>query len=267
MSAFANEESIGSIDQQHISSFLKNKLTLGGATLFISGDAGKAEIEAIENLMAKYAPRAITSIPLLSEEKAISYEDTHVKHRVDHTTQVSLMMGKRIPAFTEKEMHTANLTNILLGGFFGSRLMQEIREERGLTYGIGSYISQSTDGNNWFISGEMNSSNTEAALEAMAEIMVSMRKNTPTGDELDKAKRYFAGQFRSGFDGPFSLPRKIQTLMLRGYDYSYYDTTLQDLWNTTTNEICQFSDNYLHPESFAVVLAGDTKPTLDLESR
>jgi predicted Zn-dependent peptidase len=102
----------------------------------------------------------------------------------------------------------------------------------------------------------MNSSNADAALEATLEIMKNIASNPPSGDELDKAKRYAAGQMRAGFDGPFALPRKIQFLLQRGFDEHYYTSYMDTLWSISSEEISQFADNYLQPEAFTIALAG-----------
>ncbi|MBL7810890.1 MAG: insulinase family protein [Bacteroidetes bacterium] len=266
MAKFASVEDIAAVDAADLLRYHQHHLSLSNAVVFVCGEVSNRDMQLLETLFSdRIAFREAPVLPAFAEEPVKS-ADLHVKHRVEHTSQVSLMMGRRIPAVSPREMHKLSLVNMLMGGFFGSRLMQEIREERGLTYGIGSYVSQSTDGNNWFISGEMNSAKAEETVEAVAELMNSMRHNPPQGEELEKAKRYYAGQFRTGFDGPFAMPRKIQNLMMRGFDYSYFDCALETLWNTDSREISQWADNYLHPETFTVVLAGDTQPTFDQEN-
>ena len=144
----------------------------------------------------------------------------------------------------------------LLGGFFGSRLMRIIREELGLTYGIGSGIVQTPHGNLLTISGELNSDNTDIAIREIKKILAQIISEQVDNEELDKVKKYLSGQYRSGFDGPFSLNSRIPQLLVRGFDYSHYDRALDTIWNITPSEICQMADNYLNPESFHIVLSG-----------
>lgn len=257
-SAFANPEDIASLSQDILLPWAGHNLNCASASLFISGDAGPKEIETTQALFAAAAQTGGGSIPAIP---AVDYngQNTVIKHTMEHANQVSMYWAKRIKRLTIKEMHTASLLNMFLGGFFGSRLMQELREERGLTYGIGSMLSLSTTGLTWYVSGEMNSVNAEEASNATAVIMDSLVSNPPAGDELDKAKRYYAGQLRGGFDGPFSLPSKLQFLQQSGYDESYYNQALDNIWAISTEDLCEMADNFLKPDSFTKALAGDVK--------
>jgi predicted Zn-dependent peptidase len=154
-------------------------------------------------------------------------------------------------------MQTASFVNMFLGGFFGSRLMQDLRETRGLTYGIGSGLAQASSGFTWYISGEMNSANADAAVEACQAIMTGLSTSPPTGEELEKARRYASGQLRAGFDGPFSLPSKWQFLLQNNLPENYYTTYMDRIWSITSDEISDFAYNYLRPDSFTLALAGN----------
>jgi predicted Zn-dependent peptidase len=106
----------------------------------------------------------------------------------------------------------------------------------------------------------MNTSNVDQALEAILEIMNGMITNPPAGEELERAKRYYSGQLRSSFDGPFAMTQKLKNLFVRNYSFQHYDTALKSIWTATTDDLCRIADNYLHPESFNTVLAGDVEP-------
>ena len=72
-----------------------------------------------------------------------------------------------------------------------------------------------------------------------------------------KIKQYYAGQFRSGFDGPFALSSKIQNLLYRGLPMDYYHSLLSDIWAISAEEIMEAANNYLDPKSFITVLSGN----------
>ena len=146
----------------------------------------------------------------------------------------------------------------MLGGYFGSRLMQILREEKGLTYGIGSYFKPAFNDYTWTIAGDLNSDNIEASISTIHDIFSGLKTILLDDSELDKIKQYYSGQFRSGFDGPFSMGGKIQHLMYRGLGEDYYNTVLPGIWSITKEELMSLANNYLHPESFIHVMAGDT---------
>jgi predicted Zn-dependent peptidase len=166
-------------------------------------------------------------------------------------------MAKNIDRVAYTEFPKLSLLNLFLGGFFGSRLMQELREERGLTYGIGSSISLSTLGHIWMIKGEMNSQNANLTQDCIRDILNKLSTQPPVGEELEKAKRYFGGQLRGSLDGPFSEPSRIQFLMKTEYPQQYYEEAMQTIWSTNTNTIAEMAYNYLNPDSFTIALAGE----------
>jgi zinc protease len=253
---FTSEKDILDLNAQQLQGFHRNYLNPASATWILSGDLDPQVIEATEALILDLSAPSL--VPTNNE--AIHNFKPHVEQirkSVENTSQVSMFLARKVPAIGETEYHLFSLLNLILGGFFGSRLMQEIREERGLTYGIGSYIAQTTEGNLWCISGEMNSASAEEAEVATRELMLSLIENPPTGNELERAKRYYAGQLRTSFDGPFSMPSKIKGLLTRGYTFRHYDTALDSIWAATTDDLCQLANNYLRPETFHSVLAGD----------
>ena len=251
---FSNPEDIEALQAATLQYWFTTNLGLGMSTVFVSGDANAKLQEKLRQVLGgintqEQAPTIITT-------NTQGLKNQVIKHPLEQSSQASMYLARTLPEMDMRTLQLASLVNMFLGGFFGSRLMQDLRETRGLTYGIGSGISPSSNGYTWYVSGEMNSSNADAALEATLEIMKNIASNPPSGDELDKAKRYAAGQMRAGFDGPFALPRKIQFLLQRGFDEQYYTSYMDTLWSISSEEISQFADNYLQPEAFTIALAG-----------
>jgi predicted Zn-dependent peptidase len=174
-----------------------------------------------------------------------------------NSSQVSMFMMKHIGVIDEPTQHRLTLLNLMLGGYFGSRLMQELRENQGLTYGIGSSFRPTYNERAWTVSGEMNSTNAEKALEETLKIMHEFSRTKVTTDELEKAKRYYSGSFRSGFDGPFSSLIKCQNLIIRNLNTDHYRKTLKNIWETDPNQILETANQYLNPKEFQLSLAGD----------
>jgi zinc protease len=255
MTGFVSAEDISALTAEKAAVFHKQKLGLGAATYFLSGDYTPADVEAIKQAFGAHslASRETNDMNWVDVKSEIAEK----LHPVENTSQVSLNMVSELPWISETNIHRFSLLNMILGGFFGSRLMQEIREEKGLTYGIGSYIMQTHKGNIWCISGEMNSKNGGLALDETRKIIRGLSTNPPTGDELERAKRYYSGQLRSSFDGPFAMANKLKNLMVRQYTLAHFDTAMDSIWNCTTDNLCELADNYLKPESFKTVLAGE----------
>lgn len=253
-SSFADSSDIEALNREGLGRWHKQHLAFSACRVFASGDFGQEEHAVLERVMG-----SMTASKTSREEGVASLLEpqTQIKHRMEHAQQVSLYMGKALPKLSMEAMQTASFVNMFLGGFFGSRLMQDLRETRGLTYGIGSGLAQASSGFTWYISGEMNSANADAAVEACQAIMTGLSTSPPTGEELEKARRYASGQLRAGFDGPFSLPSKWQFLLQNNLPENYYTTYMDRIWSITSDEISDFAYNYLRPDSFTLALAGN----------
>ena len=252
-----------SITRSDLIEFKTKNLHLGGLMLFISGDYDDETVSHLEELLVEFPSTGFDisydeseSIP--DKNESPSFGKSLIKHPVENTTQVSLQMVTHIVPKDLRERHCLTLLNLVLGGYFGSRLMQILREEKGLTYGIGSYFRPAFQNYTWTISGELNSNYINESLACIEEIFDSLKQNKITEEELYKIKQYYAGQFRSGFDGPFAMNSKVQHLIYRSLPNDYYNSVLPEIWSITAEEILTAANNYLHATSFITVLSGNT---------
>ena len=149
-----------------------------------------------------------------------------------------------------------SILNTVLGGYFGSRLMTSIREEKGYTYGIGSGIAQTLDSGYFFISTEVGKDVTEDALEAIKAEMVRLQEEPISKAELELVKNYSTGQLLKAADGPFALMERYQTVERYGMTLNYYNEVLKALHTITPNRLQELAQQYLNWEEMLVVVAG-----------
>lgn len=247
---------IDGLKKEDVVAFHMEHIDLGKSMLLLAGDCDETlGRQLLQSHNEYFTEKFDLKIEEANVQPPSSFEGI-LKHELPNSTQVSLQLLKHIGKLEEIDLHKFTLLNMVLGGYFGSRLMQEIREEKGLTYGIGSYFRPAMDGRSWIISGEMNSDNAQLALDNVIEIMEKLRTEHIGNEELERAKRYYSGQFRSGFDGPFSSAAKMQQIIMRKYTPTFYETTLNEIWKITPEQLLEVAKNYLDPKSFIKVMAG-----------
>jgi zinc protease len=154
------------------------------------------------------------------------------------SVQVSIRMGKKCQSKADKAGYfDAVMFNHVLGGFFGSRLMKNIREEKGLTYGIYSHMNHFLRDDFWMIGAEVNQKNVkEAVLEIRNEIKLLQTDPIPQ-DELDIARNYFIGSWQSENSTLFSVADKVKSLYLWGLPDNYYTHMLDHIASITPRQI------------------------------
>jgi zinc protease len=253
-----NVEDYSLVNREDLMSFKSAYYSLDKAMIFISGDTDGELLESIEKELQPFREGGSITIDAPICESLPTPNPGYITKHVDGTNQVSLQLVQHIQPKNQRERFGLTLLNLVLGGYFGSRLMQILREEKGLTYGIGSYFKPAFNDYTWTIAGDLNSDNIEASISTIHDIFSGLKTILLDDSELDKIKQYYSGQFRSGFDGPFSMGGKIQHLMYRGLGEDYYNTVLPGIWSITKEELMSLANNYLHPESFIHVMAGDT---------
>jgi len=145
----------------------------------------------------------------------------------------------------------------LLGGFFGSRLMQNIREEKGLTYGIGAYTISMHDTGYFVIATEVK---TELVLTAIEEILMEVERlsnELVPLEELQLVKNFMLGDILRSTDGFFAQADLVRAIYDYDLDYAFYANNLEKLINEITPEIIlNLAKKYLQKKDLHVVYAG-----------
>ncbi len=170
--------------------------------------------------------------------------------------QSSVRLGKRSLLKTHPDYFDLLIFNHLLGGFFGSRLMKNIREEKGLTYGIYSSLNVFARDAVFMIGADVNKSNLELAISEIKSELKKLRENPVSGEELALAKNHLTGSLQADMANLFSVIEKIKNIHLHNLPQSYY----QDLFNRIElvgpEDILLTAEKYVSEETLFEVAVG-----------
>ena len=154
------------------------------------------------------------------------------------SVQASIRLGKKCLSKSEdKEYFDAVMFNHILGGFFGSRLMKNIREEKGLTYGIYSSMQHFLRDSFWVIGAEVNQQNAARAIEEIRSEIKILQEEPVSEQELEIAKNYFIGSWQSENSTLFAVADKIKSIHLYGLSENYYTHMLTHIQKITPAQI------------------------------
>ena len=182
------------------------------------------------------------------------------RHQVEKANgiQSAIRVGKFWVPKTHPDYQALSILITILGGYFGSRLMTNIREDKGYTYGIGSFVLTLKQASYLVISTEVGNEYVEPTLAEIALEMRRLQEELVSDDELETVKNYLLGEFLRDFDGPFALASSFKAINDFGLDYSFYDEALHVLRNITSTELKALAQKYLNPEDFYTVVAGSS---------
>lgn len=171
--------------------------------------------------------------------------------------QSSIRVGRVMPFSWESEACARfSVLNTLLGGYFGSRLMTNLREDKGYTYGIYSQMQIFRGSILFFITAEVAAQSTQEALhEIMAEIE-RLRSERVEADELSRVCSYMRGDFLRSIDGVFEISERYRQMVATDCDERFTQRYFEALDTVTPQQLQQLAQELLAPEQLLAVVAG-----------
>ena len=150
--------------------------------------------------------------------------------------------------------------SILGGGGFGTRLMTEVREKRGLTYGVYSGFSPMQARGPFMINLQTRAELSEGTLKLVQDILADYLKNGPTQKELDDAKRELAGSFPLSTASNAAIVGQLGAMGFYDLPLDYLETFMQKSQDLTTEQVKDAMNKHLSADKMVVVTAGPTVP-------
>ena len=171
--------------------------------------------------------------------------------------QSAIRIGRYMVPRSHEDFMPMQLLNAVLGGYFGSRLMSNIREDKGYTYGIGSAVVAWHRNSQFFIATEVGAEVTEAAIEEIYKELALLRDQPIPEDELQLVKNYLLGNLLKSIDGPFSLADRLKPLFLSGLDESYYHRFVESIHGTGAEKLQALAQQYFKNDAMLELVAGN----------
>lgn len=250
---FSEPEDYNNISRENIINFYNNQYKNKVKYLLLSGSVGDSIIKTTETLFSGLSLNTITNKTVSSNGKT---HDNIFLNKKD-AVQSAIRIGRRIVNRTHPDFRKLQILNMVLGGYFGSRLMKNIREEKGLTYGIYSALESFIDDGSFFIETEINNDLRDQGLKEIYHEISRLRNELINEDELILAKNYLLGSFLRSIDGPFSLADRHKILVDYGFGYDYYYDYINTITQITSNELRDLANKYLQEKDLSEIIIGN----------
>lgn len=187
-----------------------------------------------------------------------SKEGAKIKIEKPEAVQSAIRMGKLAINRSHSDFPAFQVLNTVLGGYFGSRLMANIREDKGYTYGIGSGIASLKHAGYFFIASEVGADVCQNALTEIYKEIERLRVDEVSTEELDLVRNYMLGSLLGSLENIFSHADKFKNLLFSNLGYDYYTKYINTVKNISPYEIKQIAQKYLEPINFIEVVVGPT---------
>ncbi len=248
-------EDYTSIKRESLQDYHRRQYVSDHCTIIVSGKVTDSTLKQLNEHLgdkgwSKSNGLAANPLPVLATA------ERHYKIVKEGAIQSAIRIGRKMFTRAHEDYPGMAVLNTILGGYFGSRLMSNIREDKGYTYGIGSAVVSMKDHGYFFISTEVGSDVTQAALKEIYKEMVMLRTTLVDSEELETARNYMLGSFIKNLETAFHISDRFKSIHLSGLDYDYYERYLNKLRTITSAEVQELAIKYLDPESMTELVVG-----------
>ena len=254
-SSDGNAQSIPAITLEQLRAFHAKAYTASNAVIAVVGDLSRSEAEAISAQVSAALPKgpALAKAPQPAVPKA---GRQHIEHpsKQTHLLLAQLGIDRREPDYAA--LYIGN--QILGGGGFGTRLMEEVREKRGLTYGIYSGFSAMQARGPFMINLQTRAELSEGALTLVQDILRDYLANGPTQKELDDAKRELAGSFPLSTASNADIVGQLGSMGFYDLPLSYLEDFMAQIQALSVEQVKTAMAKHLNPAAMLIVSAGPT---------
>ncbi|TAF66977.1 MAG: insulinase family protein [Cytophagales bacterium] len=250
------EEHLQNINTSLLSTFYQKYFYQKPFDLIVSGYVDSAIRQKIENILGKMTLQADYTNPTKTINPSTETNTQSNWIEKSDSLQASIRLGSLLPTKTHKDFFHLSILNEIFGGYFGSRLMKNIREEKGYTYGIYSQLAMLQQAGYWVIGADVKGEFARATIQEIHKEAQKLRQELVPEEELETVRNYMLGSFASTLITPFDWADRFKSIHFFQLDYQYYENYFQTLQTFTAEEILQSANEYLHTEKMAEVVVG-----------
>ena len=219
--------------------------------------AGKVQNEAL-NLIDRLFGKNWQGGRSVTPNNFNFYPGSGKEHYVEKADalQSAIRLGKIAINRSHSDFPGMQVLNTILGGYFGSRLMANIREDKGYTYGIGSALVSMKNAGYFFIASEVGADVCTSALTEIQKEIEILKTETVSEQELGLVRNYMLGSMLGGLENALSHADKFKNIYFSGLGYEYYQNYIQIVRTISAQELLVLANKYLDWEGMEKVVVG-----------
>jgi predicted Zn-dependent peptidase len=226
----------------------------GKMAIIISGKIHKDTVSLLNRYFGSEQPRDERTPDKSAGLRLSDVRKVHIEKK--GTVQTAIRIGSPSISKLHPDYPGVKVLDVILGGYFNSRLMKNIREEKGLTYGIHSLITSLVLSGFKVISTEVSKKSTQNAIDEIYKEIETLQHAPVEREELEIVKNYMLGEMVRMFDGPFALAESFRSVWDFGLDNSYYYRLARKIKSIEPDEITALAKTYYRIDDLYQVTAG-----------
>jgi zinc protease len=251
---YANQmEDYDKVKRDNLMAYYQQVYHPSNCTIVVSGKITQNILKSISDLFGNWQnEQSVTSFEV---DFTSSTEKLHYIEKED-ALQSAIRIGMPNINKTHPDFIQLQILNTVFGGYFGSRLMANIREDKGYTYGIGSGMASLQKAGYFFIASEVGADVCQATLTEIEKEINILKTDLVPEEELSLVKNYLMGSLLGSLENAFSHADKFKSLYFYGLDYDYYDRYIKTVKNIQPKELKVLANKYWDYNEFYKVIVG-----------
>lgn len=229
-----------------------NKWVKGKFDLFLTGKFDSA----FQNRIVKLFDNNLEQTNEFERKTCAPLNHFEEYNEREEALQSSIFMGKRCINKDHENYSSVLLLNEVFGGYFGSRLMQNIREDKGFTYGVQSYLATMKNDAYFVINSDVKKENKDQAVEEIHNEIRKLKTELISKEELFQVKNYLKGSILNTLTTPFALTEKLKNIYFYNLDADFYTILFDQIDQTSSEELMDLANDLLFDRPLSSVIVG-----------
>jgi zinc protease len=243
-------EQIELLNRENLSDFHAAAFSSSDFDIYLCGNVSEGHLKSLEMSLSSIPTSGMILASVFPEKR--SPENRTVA--LENSVQSTLTIGKRLFSRTHPDFHKFLVTNTVFGGYFGSRLMKNIREEKGLTYGISSSLSSNLVDGVFSVRADLNKEKLDEAIVEIEREISRLKTEEVIDSELTTVKNYIKGNILSGTNTIFDIMDKHKAIATEGLPADFYETLSDKIESVAPVDIIEMANTHLN--DFSTIIAG-----------
>jgi len=221
--------------------------------LMVSGNVTPEVVQLIDEKLGKALPKGNKAAPSLIKE---SNPPIMITDFVEDAIQTSIRIGKHMFNRSHEDYEGMSVLNTILGGYFGSRLMMNIREDKGYTYNIFSSLDTMLYDGYFYVGTEVDNKYAEKTIKEIYSEMKRLQQDLVEDIELDMVKNYLMGNLLTMVDGPMNSSEVVKSFLINEIPFSSFNRLIYKIQTIQAAELRALAVKYLNTDNMWEVISG-----------
>ncbi len=250
----SNPETYRSLTREDLVQHFQKNYHGGNCKIMLSG---RLETDTLSLLNRHLGQGIPVGTPSQAKIPISDAQPEHLKILREDAVQTAIRIGRRFPTKSHPDYQGFYILNTLLGGYFGSRLMANIREDKGYTYNIFSTIDSLHYDSCFYIGTEVGNDFVKPTIQEIYREMDLLSKKLVEPAEMKMLRNHLLGSQLSMIDGPFNVASIVRTIVVENLKSSDFDDLVYLMRNISAEDLQGLAQRYLQREDMWEVVVGN----------